>query len=178
MKEIRVKIVGTSPLLMNRRPPDFDEVKVKKNEKTIDSTTDAINKSHYDEILGFYIPGDMIEASVKEAGKQFKIGRGTAKKVVSYSVFVQEEKIPLNKKIPDISIDKRWATHPSTGNSVAANRVRFDNWNATFTVQVDEERIDIKTVESMFKEAGKIVGIGSYRPKFGRFEVKSFEIVK
>ena len=178
MKEVRVTISGTSPLLMNRRPPqDPNEVKVKKNEKTIDSSADAINKSHWDEKLGFYIPSDMIEAAFREAGKGFKIGRGTAKKAVAYSIFVQEEKVPLNKKKPD-SIDTRWGTHPSTGNSVAVNRVRFDSWDASFTLQVDEERLDLKTVEAMLSEAGKIVAIGSYRPKFGRFAVKSFEVVK
>jgi hypothetical protein len=179
MKEVEVTIVGVSPLLMNKRPMVAED-EIKKKGDVIDAKTDALKKAHYDPKLGFYIPGDMIEAALREAGKNVKKGRGSASKTVTCSVFCKEDKIFLAKEYSDIDI--RWGTHPSTGNSVSVHRCRFDNWKLTFTLQFNADRIDEKTVKFLIQEAGDIAGIGSYKPaskkggKYGRWKLDKFVV--
>jgi hypothetical protein len=95
------------------------------------------------------------------------------KKTVQAAVFCAEN-VPLGRKDYD-EVDKRWGTHPSTGNSVLTSRVKFNKWEATFTINYDESKIDEKTMKSLLEEAGTCKGIGSYRPKFGRFKVAKYE---
>lgn len=180
MTEVEVSITGVSPLLMNKRPM-VDENEVKKKNEIIEAKSDALRKAHFDEKIGFYIPGDMIEASLREAGKNVKKGRGTVSKTITYSVFCKDDKNFLAKEYSDI--DVRWGTHPSTGNSVAVYRCKFDNWKLKFTLLVNEDRIDMKTVKFLIEEAGDVCGIGSYKPaskkggKYGRWKLDKF-IVK
>lgn len=178
MRSVKVKIVGTADLLMNRRPLDENEgEKVKKKSVQIDPVEDAERKSWKDPKIGYYIPSDMIEGCLREAGKNFKSGRGSLKNTILSSVFCADEKVPLGRKDYD-EVDKRWGTHPSTGNSVLTSRVKFKNWQATLTINYDENKIDDKTMKSLLEEAGSCKGIGSYRPKFGRFKVEKYEIAR
>lgn len=182
MKEVavNVRIEGISPLLMNKRPPE-EEGASKKKGLTFDRTEDALKKAHFDEKIGFYVPCDMIQAAMREAGSKFKVGRGTAKKLTAYSLSVKEEQIPLNRKEYD-AIDTRWGTHPSTGNSVSVSRVRFDKWALEFTLVVNVDRIELSMAKEILTEAGDICGIGSYKPankspgKYGRWKVTKWEV--
>jgi hypothetical protein len=178
MRSVKVKIVGTSPLMMNRRPLDENEgEKVKKKGVTMDPVEDAERKSWNDPKIGYYIPSDMIEGCLREAGKNFKSGRGSLKNTILASVFCADEKVSLGRKDYD-EVDKRWGTHPSTGNSVLTSRVKFNKWEATFTINYDESKIDDKTMKGLLEEAGTCKGIGSYRPKFGRFKVAKYEVAR
>jgi hypothetical protein len=66
------------------------------------------------------------------------------------------------------AVDKRWATHPSTRNSILTARCRFDKWTLEFKVQYDETQVKEGELKAIFQEAGNI-GVGSYRYKFGTF---------
>jgi len=172
MKSIEVVIEGVAPLLMNRRPlEDFSETKKKSD--VYDPKNEAEKKSYFDNKLGYYVPSEMLEASWREGGKNIKNGRSSSKKLVQSSMFVLEEKIPLNRKDYD-EVDNRWGTHPSTGNSVLVSRVRFDKWKLSFTLSYDDMRIAAKKAKEIVEEAAATCGIGSYKPKFGRYKVVKF----
>lgn len=176
MRTATVKIKSKAPLLMNRRPLE-EETTVKKKGQPFDPKEDAEKKSYFDDKLGYYIPSDMIEGVLREAGKNIKNGRASYKKAVMCSVFCSQEKIPLNRKDYD-EIDKRFGTHPSTGNGVLVARVRFDEWTLSFDLNFDDTRVDDAVLRALLEEAGAVVGIGSYKPKFGRFEVLEFKVQK
>jgi hypothetical protein len=57
-------------------------------------------------------------------------------------------------------------------------RPRFDDWELDFTILVHDERIDPLKVEQVLENAGKYHGIGDYRPRYGLFEITSFDIVQ
>lgn len=168
MKSLEVVIEGIAPLLMNKRPPEEPD-QTKKKSDVYDPKTDAEKKAHYDPKIGYYIPSEMLEAAWREAGKNIKDGRSSSKKVVMASVFVAEEKVPLGRKDYD-AVDSRWATLPSTRASILCSRVRFDRWKLTFSINYDDARISEKKVRAIIEEAGAVIGIGSYKPKFGRYK--------
>lgn len=176
MKNVKVKIFGTASLLMNRMPQATAEKVIKKKTDVINPLEDATKKAYHDEENGFYLPSDMIEGCLREAGKNIKSGRGTLKKIVLASIFCKTEKVKL--KCEKKGVDSRFSIHPSTGNGVMCNRMRFDGWSVEFELEFDEERVDPKTLEELIIEGGKVIGMGSYRPKFGRFKLDEFKLIK
>ncbi len=98
-------------------------------------------------------------------------GRGSLKATVLSSVFVDPEKIPLNKKTYD-EIDVRPVVIQR--NRVVKGRPKFNKWELSFTISYDEKRIKKERIAEILDEAGAAKGIGDYRPKFGRFKVVEF----
>jgi len=176
MSIAKVKISGTASLLMNRMPQATAEKVVKKKTDVIDPKQDALKKAYHDEKLGFYLPSDTIEGCLREAGKNIKAGRGTLKKTVLASVFCKTDKVKLDYR--NNEVDSRFSIHPSTGNGVMCNRMRFDGWKAEFELEFDADRVDVKTLEELIIEGGKVIGMGSYRPKFGRYKLDEFKVTK
>lgn len=55
---------------------------------------------------------------------------------------------------------------------VMRTRPRFDEWSIAITVLVDESILDPRDVLDAFSHAGRLVGIGDFRPRYGRFQVE------
>ena len=51
-------------------------------------------------------------------------------------------------------------------------RPRFNDWTAECTVAFDSEQINENEVRQIIENAGRLVGVGDFRPRFGRFAVK------
>ncbi len=56
---------------------------------------------------------------------------------------------------------------------VMRTRPIFPTWSLPFTVNYDPDVIDMNELDGFVETAGKYIGLGNYRPRFGRFEVKS-----
>jgi hypothetical protein len=120
-----------------------------------------------------YVPSSWIEAALRDTAKEFKgKGRSSLKGTVLASVFVDPEQIPLGRKDYD-EIDRRPAVIQRQ--RIVKSRPRFNKWKVEFTINFDEARISKNTLREVLEEAGKTKGIGDYGPKFGRFDVVSFE---
>ena len=57
-------------------------------------------------------------------------------------------------------------------------RPRFNEWSCEFELEVDEDICDLEQVRQWLETAGSRVGLGDYRPMFGRFDVAEFKEVK
>ena len=51
-------------------------------------------------------------------------------------------------------------------------------WQLDFTIVVNDDQIQPDLVQDVLMLAGKTVGIGDYRPRFGRFSIAHFEVCK
>lgn len=58
------------------------------------------------------------------------------------------------------------------------HRPRFDDWELDFEIHVLDEQIKPDVVNGILTDAGQYVGIGDYRPKYGRFMITKFEVQK
>lgn len=173
MKNVKVKIKGTVPLLMNRFPmDDLKDKTVRRRDEGFDPKEDA-EKALYKNAKGVYIPSSWVEACLRDTAKEFKgKGRTTLKNTVLSSVFVEPGEIPLGKKTYD-EIDRRPAVIQRQ--RIVKSRPRFNTWEISFTINFDDTRIKTETLKQVLVEAGKAKGIGDYRPKYGRFEVLKFD---
>lgn len=127
---------------------------------------------YWAEETGPYLPAHMIEACLRDAAKARKLG-----KEFSRSVMLAEDRIPLGYDGPR---DKKalWdkgfydARSVKVGQSrVLRTRPHFPDWSATFSVIFDPDHLDPATIAWSVETAGQRIGIGDFRPRFGRFVI-------
>jgi hypothetical protein len=59
--------------------------------------------------------------------------------------------------------------------AVARMRLQVQTgWELAFTITVNDDQIQPEVVETILAEAGRAVGIGDYRPRYGRFTIAAF----
>jgi hypothetical protein len=174
MRTISITIKGTCPMIQHQMVADVETTKIRTGEK--DYSMDWKKAMYFDEKIGCYIPADHIYGTLAKAAVNFVItGRGkkTYKDLVKAAVLVNEEKIPLDKKEPD-EIDSRFVVVQR--NRINRLRPKFnDGWQAKFSLSILDEQFSTDALKDIIEYAGKFVGIGDFRPRFGRFEVIDFK---
>lgn len=124
----------------------------------------------------YFIPADHLRMAMIEAGKMVKGKVGGATKSMSNVVAGLFTVSPDGIEIPKWdAIDKRSAVNRNIKGRVIVIRPKWTNWQIEFNLTVDEDSITQEMVERIITNAGKYIGIGSYRPQnkgqFGRFEI-------
>jgi len=186
MKTIKVEITGTTPLLMNR-PSQLEISDKSKDVKRENRTPKEIAEAKlYTDAEGkIYLPSTWFRGSLVEAGKQKKMGgKGTSKatysKAVGSSVSIEPFELLLKKQ--------SWETFtvlaviPTTKGRVPLHRPQFKKWEVDMQVVFEEEQIEPPVMKELFDIAGKMVGVGDWRPAkkgmFGKFQVTSWKEAK
>lgn len=129
---------------------------------------------YHDEEIGPYIPAQWIEATIRDSAKMSK--RGTD---VKRGVMVPDDRIPIMYDGPrDVEglykagfYDQRMVKNQGSA-KVLRTRPAWRQWKAKFTVVLDTGIFDKPTVISLLENAGRLIGIGDYRPRFGKFTVE------
>lgn len=182
-KIVVFKITGISPLLQNNPASMLGQKKDDLTTKTNPTPEeDAASKVYKTKDGNFYIPAESFRASIIGKGGAAsgrKIGKRTAISVCSASIFtVEAECILLNPKtgkpLKEYTIDTRRAV--IQGQGIPRSRPRFDQWMVQLPLEIDEDWIKVEIVEELLNIAGKLSGVGDYRPNkkgsFGRFTAK------
>ena len=183
MEVYRVKIEGTSPLLMNR-PNQLDIADKSKNVKRETKTVEelAADKLYVDAVGKIYIPATWFQGTIVEGGKAKKMGgKGSSKATYSKVAGSCVEVNPFEL----IITPQTWkpfsvlTVNPSTKGRNMTHRPQFEKWGVEFEVTIDEEQIEPYVLKEILDIAGKTVGVGDWRPqkkgRFGRFMVILFE---
>lgn len=193
MQQLKVKIRGIAPHLMNSphvtlNPlhPLGKEIKkyTGKRKKTDEdhheiSRLEWLARGFFDDKLGPYIPSEHIDAMIRGAAKLEKSGPK-----VQRGVMTVEEKIPLQYDGPrdpakmfnggnSQFVDIRPIKNRGGGGAVLRTRPIFREWGAEFSIAYDENMCDRTELTHWLQQAGRYIGLGDYRPKYGRFEVES-----
>lgn len=193
--KINVQITGITPLLMNRFT-EAAEVQVSggtavtfKGDKGT-PRDQAAPKRYADEDGRLYIPGPNIFAAIIAAGTFHKAGKSklTTMKtsLIPAGVMVDDLICVLTngqgEPLTEWEVDSRSVVIPSTGGRIMAHRPRVDEWNATFTLDVDTSMFTPNLIRAVVDDAGKKIGLGDYRPArkgpFGRFVVTKWEVIE
>jgi len=128
---------------------------------------------YYNDEYGICVPGFNLFAAIMEGGKLFKLGTA-----IKRAVIVTDDYVSLQyegpKKPDALFKDKQFVDIRSVVvNGKRINRCRpvFRDWSLKFNLAIDETAIEMEDVDKCLKTAGRLVGLGDYRPRFGRFEV-------
>lgn len=100
----------------------------------------------------------------------------TYKDLVRTAVLIDPQAIP--------HVHQEWQIeNGGLGRPVIINRARvmryrpqLDTWALEFTLSILDDELHSSVVFEILQDAGKRVGIGDYRPKFGRFQVVKWEL--
>ncbi len=181
----KIKIRGIAPLLQAKHPtPEEEKAILERKSSARAKVKDLTEKEQFEmhayknKAGKFYQPSEMIEAAMTKAAVNFKMeGKKSFKDVIKGGVIVDPEMIIHKNQKP--VMDARWGRNGNTGGAVWVVRPRFDEWELEFQIDLlQDERVSADTLRAILEYAGIYVAIGAWRPKFGRFEVVSFEEVK
>jgi hypothetical protein len=198
MIEIKCVIQGISPLLMNRFTDEAAMEATKgsrgssKAKKKLSPLEDARSRLYLsEETKRPIIPGPCIFASIREAGKYFKIGRSQIttrdSSMVPGCLIIREIGCEILQKGAEKNGGAKWHvdTRPvrilSTGGGVNRHRPIFHEWGAEFHMILDDEIMDVDLLRELVDTAGKRLGLLDFRPQrkgpYGRFVVIHWEVV-
>jgi len=185
---ISVKYRGISPLLMNkmpetlRTPPKPSQQYIP--EEDAERSAYRIRCGELDKVL--YVPNTAIYKSAIVAAGPYKIGRKGLKTILSGTIIISPEEIPLidlnDNYIKDYIIDSRYVTIDRK--AVIKHRARLNEWRLAFKIQYDKAYFTQPVFDGLRKaleDAGRTVGILDYRPArggwFGKYIVEEFNVI-
>ena len=192
MKDIKIKITGIRPLVLHNGlmadPTNPYTIAIKKitskgSKKLTEHDYAERDRLEWeaglywsDEIGGIAIPSDNLERCIQEGAKKNRLGKDFAA-----AVFVQESEVEVVHRLSGKTKERINAEPGYTlrkGVKVQLSRIiRIrplipTGWTMTFTVEFDESIVNKQAVATALTEAGSLVGLGDWRPKFGRFTVE------
>lgn len=195
MYAVSVSVQGIAPLMQHRFPmPEFASLSKGGNKSTGGKDyTEEWRDYLYKDVNGqIYQPSSHFEGALTKAAVSFKVQgkRGkTYKDLVVSSIVIDPMNIPHEGFIytDDLMLDTDGDKplyidmRPVIVQRARVVRLRpvfKPGWVLSFEVQVNDDEIQPAMLQDILTLAGKAVGIGDYRPKFGRFMVTKFEVHK
>jgi hypothetical protein len=186
MDTLKLKLTGITPLMMHSdrlANPLLAETKAHKEltgkRKKTDEDHLAIARSefiaglYYNEKSGVFIPGQNFDATFLAGAKLQKLGtawkRGalvtTDRAKVLYDGPTTPEKLWEDTRF----IDCRGVKVGTA--KVMRYRPVFLDWAAELEIAFNSEILDEREIKKALADAGALIGVCEYRPRFGRFEV-------
>lgn len=185
--EIKIGIRGTCGLLQHRMPIDKVSIDAMKAlTKVLQKNPDNEEAYTKEAALGVYkndkeilcIPSTHIEGALVKSGVEERVagkGKKTYKDYMKAFILIEPDMIPINPQ--KYEIDRKFVIIQRA--RILRTRPLFKSgWEAIFNMTILDDTIPVDTVRDILIRAGSYVGIGDWRPKFGRFEVIKFEEVK
>ncbi len=182
--EMTLRLTGTAPLLMrNGRLADPLDPYAKalnrltsKRAKTI-ADHEAIARVEWTGGLWLCdgrpcIPAEALESALVKAAKARRAGS------LLRAALTVHESMPIEHGGP-ADVDElyglptfrhRCGVRIGTRTAIRT-RPRFDEWRVTATLSFASSMIEAASVREIARHAGEMVGIGDWRPRFGRFRV-------
>ena len=124
-------------------------------------------------------PSLWVRSSIYGAASGRKIGKLTARRTLAGVILLDEwvtfldpvEKTPIH----EYEVDTRFVKIGTA--RIPRSRAKIPEWIAEFSVEFDEDLIDETAILGLLELAGKMIGIGDYRPStgggpFGRFSAE------
>lgn len=186
MEQLKIKITGTSPLMMHADTLANPLAAVTKAHKELTSKRKKTDDDHlaiarsefvagcyWSAADGFFVPGQNLDATFLGGAKLQKNGVRWKR-----GALVLENKVKLLHDGPNTP-DALWenpAFVDCRGVKVGAAKLMryrpiFLNWAAELSVTINTEVLDMQEARKAIEDGGALIGTCEYRPRFGRFEV-------
>jgi hypothetical protein len=180
MKKYLVKIKGIRPVMHSKYDLEEEQRKQRKVKGQAFNAKEDAEKCLYRDANGkVYQPADHIEGALIKTGSKFPIpgaGKKTYKDRMKSEVFISPQQIPFPNG-EKYEVDIRSGVIPATRGRVPIARPRWDDWEFEFNISADEKLVPGSVLKDILTEAGRTQGIGTFRPKFGLFEVTEFQLI-
>lgn len=183
---VSVRVTGTRPLLVHRgglaNPLDphakaISEIAKKRNKTDADyaelARREWIGSLYYEDDIGPFIPAEMMEACIVAGGKKHKLGtaikqafqvEGDGRIPIEYTG--PRKLAALEKEGDAFFLDSMVKVGMS---KTTRRRPMFKKWGLTFDAVLDPTVLDKDQISLAIETAGRLVGLGDWRPRYGRF---------
>ena len=185
MKTVAIRLTGVSPLLMHRFGEQAEadvQSQVRRVQRAERLPRDAAEAVAYCLPTGeLYLPSTMLQRAFVEAASDFKQrGKRQSMKYAAGAAFlIDGDVLTFDPPLRDFEVDSRPVVIPATKGRVMRHRPRLDAWAISTRALVDETLVPLDLVLEILNHAGRIKGLGDFRPQkggpFGRFQVTYFE---
>lgn len=195
MYQIDVSIRGVAPLLQHRFPLATLSTLMDGARRKTGSPDYSMEWLETMYISNGYLvqPATHIEGALVRAATGFRI-KGSKNKTYkdlfrAYVLVEPDEILHLRDGQPCAAPGPELLTAPTAHlcvnvqrvivNRAAVARARLQvnaGWTLNFTITVNDDQIRPEVVQTILEEAGQAVGIGDYRPRYGRFVVTAFAL--
>lgn len=190
MKELTIHITGVSPMLMHsaRLSDPLDpatkalkaaSTKRSKTDDDIEAVAEAefMGSLYHDPEAGPYLPGENIMAALVAGAKLSRLGTK-----VTRGMLVKSDVNPLMYDGPRDPVamwrDGRFKHRASVKvqtSRVIRTRPVFLNWSTSADLLMDESQLDVDQLSRIANDTGAFIGVGDWRPRFGRFTAEITE---
>jgi len=126
------------------------------------------------------IPSRVLESVLVEGAKKSKEGKlALSGMFVDTDALLDYEGAPMSVDELVASEDHRICVAVRVGMAkVMRTRPHLKNWSAKFKVSLNSDVANEAQLKRWVEDAGAYVGVGDWRPRHGRYEVKKFAAVK
>jgi len=187
MESINFKIRGVTALLMHssqlsdplnvytKALKKITGIRKKTEEHFIEmGRIEMLGGMYWSEEYGLHMPGENIEACLIAAAKFKKLGstfkRGA--QVVELACPLIGTGAPSTPEKIAADDSFKFVKSVKVGTSrIMRTRPIFDSWETSFTVMYDPAQLQEEDIIEAVNTAGIMVGLGDWRPRFGKFEV-------
>lgn len=176
---VEVRIEGTSALLFHAWNVDAVAEKAASKKGSKSKKTDNVESYVYRDRKGeICLPGEYLRGAIITAAKYQQDPRSPRKSAADLykaGVVSLTELASLGKATWDYE-DKRRVTVQRAG--ITRVRPAFQpGWSCEIMLQVlTPEYISPAALQEVISQAGRLIGVGDFRPTFGRFMVTKFEV--
>jgi hypothetical protein len=176
---VTATLVGTADLLFHRWNCEAVEEKAKAAKGSKAKKSDNIESYLYRNDDGdICLPGEYVRQAVISAAKFRQDPRSPRKSAADLFKAAIVSLTPLASlgiKAPDYEHKCRVMIQR---NGITRVRPAIKaGWTATITLMVNlPEYVSPETLHDALSQAGKLIGVGDFRPTYGRFQVRKFEV--
>lgn len=177
---VEAQIEGSAPFLFHRWSVEAIEEKAKAKKGSRAKKEDNVDSYLYRDENGLLaIPGEYFRQAVIHAAKFKQDPRSPRKSAMDLfkaGIATLNEYCSLGVKEPDY-LDRRRVVVQRSG-ITRTRPAMHAGWKCAVQFQVLlPEYIDQQLVNETLQYAGRVVGVGDFRPSFGRFIVTKFEVI-
>jgi len=118
-----------------------------------------------------YMPGANLQRCLRNAAAKWKLGKDTLRAIVVTNNPDIEYDGPRDAVEMFNSRTPKFQLCSFTGRGVWVNRLLIPTWRAVFELTLDDEIMGTDQLRRIANMAGKSEGLGTWRPRYGRFQV-------
>ena len=188
MDQITLQLTGIQPLMVNNPQTvnPFNEFtkQIKeltgKRKRTDQDESDLMKLKwfaalYYDQKVGPFLPAICVWRSLQDAAKLSRAG-----KMIERGLHMLSDRVPIvyrGSRDPEemysnkVYVDIRDAA--PGGKRITAVRPIFPEWSVEVSFLYDSTTLNRRDLLSYAELAGRVIGVGTYRRLFGRFEVEA-----
>ena len=174
MYKVETVIQGVAPFLFNRPEDERKTVgNISEEERRESAAVTKLHKNGH----GLMATAWMVKQTLLNGAKQCLKGKASISNYVKAAVFPTDGL--FDREEADFLHETWGRVPPKTGALVKVWRPAMkEGWEMRLTFHVTDDRLTADALRLAWENSGMMVGIGSWRPEFGRFIVKEWKVIK